>query len=202
MISLVIDTAVSNLFVGIVKDDVILSQYNQKVEKDLSSIIFEVLDNVINKAKIDKRSINNIFVSVGPGSFTGVRIGVTIAKVYAWSLGIKVIPFSSLEFMCSGYNEDCISLIDARRGYVYSGKYSSDLKNLKEDKYTLLADVEEDNVKYISFENFDGLTVYEPKYDMLKIVQKHINDDGVNPHNLNPRYLKITEAEEKLQNND
>ena len=202
MISLVIDTAVSNLFVGVVKDDTVLSQYNKRVEKDLSSIIFEVLDNVIKDAKIDKKSINNIFVSVGPGSFTGVRIGVTIAKVYAWALGIKVIPVSSLEFMCSGYVENCTSLIDARRGYVYSGKYDSSLNNLKNDEYVLLNSVIEDGTKYVSFDNFDNISVYEPKYDMLKIIKKHINDEGVNPHNLNPKYLKLTEAEEKLNNND
>lgn len=202
MISLVIDTAVSNLLISVVKDNVVLSTFNQRIEKDLSAVMFEALDNTIKDAKIDKKEINNIFVSVGPGSFTGVRIGVTVAKTYAWALGLKVIPVSSLEMMCSGYNEVCTPLIDARRGYVYCGKYDNDLNKLRDDQYISLESVIEDDTKYISFDSFDGINIYEPIYDILKIINKHINDEGVNPHNLNPRYLKLTEAEEKLNNNN
>lgn len=202
MISLVIDTAVSNLLISVVKDNEVLSTFNKRIEKDLSAVIFSALDETITNAGINKREINNVFVSVGPGSFTGVRIGVTVAKTYAWALGIKAIPVSSLEMMCSGINDTCTPLIDARRGYVFSGKYDSELNSIVEDKYVLLDSVIEDNTKYVSFDSFDSIETIEPVYDVLKIVNKHINDEGVNPHNLNPKYLKLTEAEEKLQHND
>lgn len=204
MISLVIDTSVSNLFIGVVRDNTPLAIYNERVEKDLSSIVFEALDSTLNKANVDKKDINNIFVVIGPGSFTGVRIGVTIAKTYAWAMNIKVIPVSSLEFMISGYDEPKIPLIDARRGFVFSGKYDNELNSLSDDQYVSLDTVINNNVEnysYISFDNFDNIEVFEPKYDMLKLINKHINDEGVNPHLLNPKYLKLTEAEEKLLQN-
>ena len=202
MISLVIDTAVSNLFLAIVKDNEVLSFVNKHVEKDLSAIIFNELDSIIKESSIDKTKIDNILVAVGPGSFTGVRIGVTIAKTYAWALGIKAIPFSSLEFMCSGYDEDVVALIDARRGYVFSGEYDNHLNCVSADQYVELSNIVSNDKKYVSFDKFDNVDTLEPIYDVLKIVSKHINDEGINPHKLNPIYLKATEAEEKLKEND
>ena len=49
--------------------------------------------------------------------------------------------------------------------------------------------------EFVSYDNIAG--VIKPNIDVLKIINKHINDKGINPHNLNPNYLKLTEAEEK-----
>ena len=54
----------------------------------------------------------------------------------------------------------------------------------------------DEDYELVSYDNIKASI--KPNIDVLKIVLKHINDDGVNPHSLNPNYLKLTEAEEKL----
>ena len=71
--------------------------------------------------------IEKIVVAKGPGSYTGVRIGVTIAKTLAWTLNIPLVGISSLEVLAAGvgrYFNGCVSpLFDARRGQIYTGLY-------------------------------------------------------------------------------
>jgi len=74
------------------------------------------------------RSLNGIVVGQGPGSYTGIRIGVTVAKTLAWSLGIPLIAISSLEAMAYGVTGTketvgVIPMIDARRGRAYTAFY-------------------------------------------------------------------------------
>ena len=68
----------------------------------------------------------------------------------------------------------------------------------------LLLELKDKNYILISDDDFENLKKIDSKIDILKVINKHKNDVGVNPHSLNPTYLKITEAEAKLQtkNND
>ena len=68
----------------------------------------------------------------GPGSFTGIRVGVSIDKVIAWGFNIPIIPVSSLELLATTNQEFkySIPIIDARRGYVYAGVYDSENNNI------------------------------------------------------------------------
>ena len=141
------------------------------------------------------KDIDKIFVVTGPGSFTGIRVGLTVAKVMAYSLNIPIIPISSLEVMVSGNGGT--ALINARRGYVFAGSYDGNLNSLYHDSYVLMND---HLLKpYVSYDSFDFETI-KPNIDILKVVKKHENDKDVNPHLIKPNYLKLTEAEEKLNN--
>ena len=93
MISLVIDTCNSNLLVALIKDNNILSIYNERIYENLSTKIFPVMQEVFIKAGLKPKDIDVIYVANGPGSFTGIRIGVTVAKTYAWALNKKIVPF-------------------------------------------------------------------------------------------------------------
>ena len=146
------------------------------------------------------RDIDCIFVVTGPGSFTGVRIGVTVAKTIAWALNINVIPISSLEFLATHKTQKryLVPLIDARRGNVYAGIYDNELNNILPDKlvsYEQLAKNLDDTYEQVSYD-FDYMV--KPKLDILKVINKHLDDTPMNPHLLNPNYLKLTEAEERL----
>ena len=103
MISLFIDTSNSRLVIGLINENKneIISYYNEKVNNDISSKIFGVIENCVDGSGYNPKDIDKIYVATGPGSFTGVRIGVTIAKTFAWSLNVKVIPISSLEILAS-----------------------------------------------------------------------------------------------------
>ena len=206
MISLLIDTCTKNVCIALFDDKTLLDKIVQSNQIDLSSNFMVLISNILDKNNIKIEDVDRFFVAVGPGSFTGIRIGVTCAKVIAWALKKEVIPFSSLELLAAvDSNTDYIvPLIDARRGYVFTGVYDNQLNCIMNDDYIelddLLEKIEADkSVTYISLDNFD-LKTNLPEYNVNKIVEKHYDDTPVNPHSLNPNYLKKTEAEEKREN--
>lgn len=203
MISLLIDTCTNNVVIGLLNGNEIIDQKVEFNDNNLSTNFVPMVDKLLKKNNIKPIDINKIFVSIGPGSFTGIRVGVTFAKVMAWSLNIEIIPFSSLELIASSSSEQIIvPLIDARRGYVFGGIYDQNLNVLLPDQYIPLENLVNqakiyDNKEFVSLDSFEIPTVM-PSVDIRKLVAKHSNDTGVNPHALNPNYLKKTEAEEKL----
>lgn len=203
MIYLLIDTCTTNLIISIIKDDKILSKIIKQNDGNLSTYFTSYIDDLLKENSLSIDDIDIIFVANGPGSFTGVRIGLTFAKVLAWAKNIKVVPFSSLELLAStDTNKINIPILDARRGYVYAGCYDTNLSSLFKDTYISIDELNDKlkdikNIQYISYDEFD-FAVIKPNYDVLRVVNKHKDDAGVNPHTLKPNYLKRTEAEEKL----
>ena len=192
---LFINSATANLVVAIINNGKIAYIYDNNDGNDTSSKMMPVLDEAFKKSELKPKDIDKIFVVTGPGSFTGIRVGLTVAKVMAYSLNIPIIPISSLEVMASGNGGT--ALINARRGYVFAGSYDSNLNSLYHDSYVLMND---HLLKpYVSYDSFDFETI-KPNIDILKVVKKHENDNDVNPHLIKPNYLKLTEAEEKLNN--
>ncbi len=194
---LFIDTCTSHLVISTIIDDKIVSYFNEKIDKGMSNYILPEIEKQLKTNNLNASDIDAIFVSNGPGSFTGIRVGLTISKVYAWSLNIKVIPISSLEVLAStNSNRDNLALMDARRGYVFLGAYDSNLNPIIKDSYVLYDEDKYKEFNIVSYDDFNNSN--EPVIDIMKVINKHKNDKGVNPHSLNPNYLKLTEAEEKL----
>lgn len=193
---LFIDTATSNLVVALIIDGNLKYYYNIQTGKEMSEKIIPVINEALEKANINANQISKIVAVNGPGSFTGIRVGLTVAKTMAWSLKIPVIPISSLEVIASAtpFAEN-IALIDARRDYVYAGKYDDNLNALMQDSYIPLNSLET-KYKFISYDNIENSI--KPEIDIIKVIKKHENETGINPHKLNPKYLKLTEAEEKI----
>ena len=77
--------------------------------------------------------------------------------------------------------------------------YDNDLNQIRPDRYILLDEFLKENkdIKFISHDEFE-FEVNDLNYDILKVIKKHKDDAGINPHALNPNYLKLTEAEEKF----
>lgn len=193
---LFVDSATANLVVAIIIDGKVEYLFNEETGKDMSIMIMPKIKEAFDSCDIKPKDIDKIFVTTGPGSFTGIRVGLTAMKTMAWTLKIPVVPISSLEVMASGTpGDNNIVLIDARRGYVFAGGYDKKLKNTYTDRYVLLSEMKE-NGAFISYDDIKG--TIKPEIDVLKVVKKHEKDEGVNPHGLNPNYLKKTEAEEKL----
>lgn len=205
MISLFIDTSISFPTISLVKDNDVLFYFHDEIKSDMSSRILPIIDNGLKKLDISLNSVDKIFVVTGPGSFTGVRIGVTIAKTIAWATEKDLIPLSSLEYMATTHSNKkyLISMIDARRDNVFAGIYDNNLNCIQADSLInideLLRDKDE-NFEILSYDKIKNAIV--PKPDIIKIINMHINDIGINPHNLKPNYLKLTEAEEKRLKND
>ena len=96
---LYIDTSSDYLYSGIVIDDKLVTEIKRKYEKDLSKEALPKVIELFDKAKITPKDLDKIIVVNGPGSFTGIRIGITIAKTIAWALNIKITPISGLTAM-------------------------------------------------------------------------------------------------------
>ncbi len=201
---LYIDTSSDYLYSGIVVDDKLVSEVKKKYEKDLSKEALPRIIELFDKANITPKDIDKIIVVNGPGSFTGIRIGITIAKTIAWALNINITPISGLTAMAISCNTNTykMPLIDARRGYVYGAIYDKDNNKVIEDSHIYLQDLL-DKSKDLDIEvitnNDLNVSIKKESYDpdILKIVKYYENSDGINPHLVNPIYLKKTEAEEK-----
>lgn len=204
MISLLIDTSSVNLLVSIVKGEKILTFTKISDVKSISIKILEEIDKSLQKCNLEIKDIDTIFIVNGPGSFTGIRVGVTVAKTIAFSLHKKIIPISSLALMATtDFDSDYIvPYIDARRGYVYAGIYDKNLESSMKDAYIkiedLLEKVKDKNVTFTGYTTVEKIENYKnPEENIIKIVTKYQDYQSANPHEVNPNYLKKTEAEEK-----
>ena len=203
---LYIDTSSNYLYSGIMVNGKLVGEIKEKLDQNLSKDTLPLIAQMLENAQIKPKEINKIIVVNGPGSFTGIRIGITIAKVYANSLNIDITTISSLQAMATSIEgKILIPVIDARRGYVYSGIYDSNIQNIMPDKYMKLEELKKEMEKFAnykiitnnSFEDLDNIENYIP--DIEKIILKFKDKKSINPHNVNPCYLKRTEAEEKLE---
>lgn len=201
---LYIDTSSSYLYTALVEDDKLLSEIKEEFGQSLSEVALPKIVSMFEKNNLDAKDIDKIIVVNGPGSFTGIRIGITIAKVYAWSLNIPITTITSLEAMAlsSDNNKVHIPMINARRGYVFGAVYDTDNTVIVKPQHIKLDDLLE-QVKNLTdyeiitndeFETLEKTSSYTP--DMLKIVSYFKDKEAVNPHAVNPEYLKLTEAEE------
>lgn len=208
---LYLDTSSSFLYCGIILNNQLVGQVKEQLGKNLSSLTLVKIEELFTRLNIKPNEIDKILVVNGPGSFTGIRVGVTIAKTYAYSLQKPIITISSLEAMalsCDTEADYFIPLIDARRNYVFGGVYDESNNQILKNQYISL-----DSVK-VAAENLPGTYVfitndnlniadnkeaYDP--DILKIVNFYQYRESTNPHGLDALYLKKTEAEEKLNDN-
>ena len=205
MISLFLNTSSRYLNIAILKDNKVINEKNLELEKDLSALALFEIEKLFKETQLKPNDIDEIYCVDGPGSFTGLRVGITIAKVYAWSLNKKLYKVSSLYTMATSINNDyIIPLIDARRGYVFAGIYDKDYNQVLKDQYISLENLKnivenlEGQYTYVTLDDFDFQTQkYIPN---LNNTFKYIKKEEADQYTFIPNYLKKTEAEEKLNN--
>lgn len=183
MYSLLIDTHDVKVTYVLYKDGKVIDLKDINSNMRHSEIAMPTLIDLISSNNIDIKDINELFVVVGPGSFTGVRIGVVIAKTIAYVLNTQIKPLTSLDLRVFS-NMDILPgyyKIDEKNGY-FIGKYASDGKLIGEIQY-----FGKNDLKINDFVNVDDIN-YENIY-------KHMKDvDSVNPHLVNPLYVKQIEV--------
>ena len=200
---LYIDTSSSYLYTAIVENDKLVSEIKEEDGQNLSQVALPRIVSMFEDNNLSPKDIDKIIVVNGPGSFTGIRIGITIAKVYAWSLNIPITTIYSLEAMAisSKNNTYHVPLINARRGYVYTAIYDEEYNEVLKPCHILLTELQDklkeiDNYEFISNDEFDDLELKEYIPNFEKIVDYFKDKENINPHAVNPEYLKLTEAEE------
>ena len=132
MYQLLLDSANVYLAVGLAKDGKVVDSIFYNAWQRQSELMVTEIDNILKRNKIDKKDLDAIVVGIGPGSYTGVRIGVTIAKTIAYALKIKIYAKSSLSLLrIKDYPTIC--LFNARSGRSYFGVYEGE-RVVEEDK--------------------------------------------------------------------
>jgi tRNA threonylcarbamoyladenosine biosynthesis protein TsaB len=198
---LVIDSATKNLYISILEGDECLGDFWEPGHNDHSVKLMSQIEVLMHDNNLKVSDLDEIIVGIGPGSYTGLRIGVVVAKMFGWNNNIPVKTISSLALIASGYDGDEMILpeIDARRGNSFLGLYKNDGKTLKM--------VEEEQLT--NLENYTDTTeskykkhikiVSDGKPNMIKILNSELLQLIEDIHTLNPNYLRLTEAERNLK---
>lgn len=204
MISLFIDTSMSCVSISIVKDYELVSSIQENIPNEHSKYATSYVKRVIDEAGIDANDVDNILVVNGPGSFTGVRIGVTIAKTYGYLIDKEIIPVSSLKSLAISSHKDGIvmSVISANRSNYYMGIYDSEYNEVIDEKFVSVDELLEkinEYKPYIVSNDFNVVGKYKlnkVNLDVLAIVDYYKNKKTVHYHALVPNYLKLPQAME------
>jgi tRNA threonylcarbamoyladenosine biosynthesis protein TsaB len=95
-----------------------------------------LVQNLLERVHWPAASLTHVFVSVGPGSFTGLRIGVTLARTLAWPLSVRIVAVPTLDALARNalqadpVPERVAVLLDAKRSQVYAGAYETGPESL------------------------------------------------------------------------
>lgn len=219
---LAIDTSNYPLGVALLDGDQVIGEYITNVKKNHSVRVMPAIDILMKDCGIKPVELDKIVVAKGPGSYTGVRIGVTIAKTLAWTLNKPLVGVSSLEVYAASagryFNGVISPLFDARRGQIYTGLYQyreGQLVSLIKDQLLLSKDwaavlsEQQENVLFIGNDlplhkdvfaeflkeraMFASPAEHNPRPAELALLGRDREAEDV--HSFVPNYIRIAEAE-------
>lgn len=219
---LAIDTSNQVMSIAVLENQQLIGELTTNLKRNHSERLMPAIDALMKEVSVDIEEIDRIVVARGPGSYTGLRIGVTTAKTLAWTLQKDLVGISSLKVMAANVlptNEYIVPLMDARRGNIYTGLYQfvdGELQAVEKDTH-ISADkwaqflsqkegtfilVGDDYPKHLeAFENHLKERVnpalpqhHLPKAGVLGLLGLTSPTEEV--HTFIPEYLKLAEAEE------
>lgn len=214
MIILAISTSSSNASVSLLEDDKLIKELNISDQRTHSEKLMPLIEELFKTTNLQLSQVNLIACDIGPGSFTGIRIGVASVKAMAEAKEISVVGVSSLEALAynvRGFDYIC-SIIDARNNQVYSAIFN---KN-----YELISDYFADNINNLTsifkqYKNMayvgDGLKLLNNSFEFdNNIYSRNVGLAGykkfsqglyTDADNLSVMYLRPSQAERMRNNN-
>ena len=140
MISLCMDSAYKQLVLGLYEDDALLAGISLEAFKKQSETIFVELNKLLGQTKLDYKDIDRIVITKGPGSYTGIRIAMTIAKVLCSQMHKELYTISTMQ-LYAGLEPSANVILDARshrayiahleKGKIIGGTQILDLEEVK-----------------------------------------------------------------------
>lgn len=219
---LAIDASNQAMSVAVLENQKVIGEITTNVKGNHSQRLMPAIAELMAEVGWKPADLDRIAVAQGPGSYTGLRIGVTIAKTLAWTLGKEITGISSLAVLAGNCEESSnylVPLFDARRGNIYTGLYrweSGELIQIEPDTHIsaekwashlkeLPGTIEligEDRVLHQqAFEQHLGNRVigaslknHLPKGSVVGLLG--LKEKPVDVHTMLPHYLKFAEAEE------
>lgn len=217
-----IDTSNKSLGVILGEGEKIISSYYSQASKNHSETLMPAIDFCIKESKLTPQTVDKILVAKGPGSYTGLRIGVTTAKTLSWTLNVPLFSISSLACLAQNIQETkqlIVPFMDARRGFLYTGAYAYEngrLINVLSDRYIAFEEwskkllemtkdivfIGEDIGKldkqlddFIS--NHQATVKIQPSDPAVMLKLSHLTEKVDDVDAFVPTYLKKVEAEEE-----
>ena len=221
MIILGMDTCSANAAVAVMNDKKLIGEFVISNDRTHSQVIMPLVDDMLKKCGLDISDIAVFAVSVGPGSFTGLRIGMATVKTFAQFCKKPIIGVSSLDSLyenCALFDGIVCPIIDARHGEVYNalykdGKRITDYRVVSVDRL-----IEQLNGQKVCFCG-DGVLTYGDKLAQctdftvatqnismqkasslcIAAYKRAINNDFDDVYSLLPVYLRKSQAERELE---
>ncbi|MBC1482845.1 tRNA (adenosine(37)-N6)-threonylcarbamoyltransferase complex dimerization subunit type 1 TsaB [Listeria sp. FSL L7-1509] len=142
-----IDTSSDTMTIALFDNGVVIGEYTTNLKKNHSVRLLPAIAALMDECSVKPTDLKKIAVAKGPGSYTGLRIGVTVAKTMAWDAGIPIVGISSLALLAENalyFSGKVVALMDARRGNVYAGVYQAiqgEMSNILPDSHIALAEL-------------------------------------------------------------
>ena len=187
---LFIDSSTSLMYVAYAKDDIQRDFSIRVAKRDHAKHMVDRIQMILKRNSVTIGDIDEIIVGVGPGSYTGIRIAVMVAKMIGFTRKMPVRTVSSLYFMTSGYRGRIAAMIDARRGNVFSC--------IHEEGTILLPDAlrpYQELKSHLEELQAEPVFIDEMHYDVSipDVIRHSVLVEDI--HALEPNYLRLTEAE-------
>ena len=192
MLTLCIDTSYRYLTCALIRDDAVISSISRECFKRQSEEIFNALEEIFNTASVSKKDIDAICVTKGPGSYTGVRIAMTIAKVMGEVLPCKVYTISTLRLYAAN-RRNCMVIMDARAGRAYCGIYNNN-QVLLDDCIRQLDEIDVKDCQLMGDGSLLGREDYYGDIADAFLKTRHLWERVDDIAHLTPEYLKESES--------
>ncbi|MBC1569453.1 tRNA (adenosine(37)-N6)-threonylcarbamoyltransferase complex dimerization subunit type 1 TsaB [Listeria sp. FSL L7-1425] len=217
------DTSSDTMTIALFNEGVVLGEYTTNLKKNHSVRLLPAIAALMEECGVKPTDLEKIAVAKGPGSYTGLRIGVTVAKTMAWDAGIPIVGISSLALLAENglyFPGKVVALMDARRGNVYAGVYQAshgEMKNVIADGHIALTELVEQLAQGEDAILFVGTLTEQIQLAVTEIlgeraifahadytyarasslVKLAADLDGEPADHFVPDYLKLAEAESK-----
>lgn len=124
-VSLLLDTSTKYLHIGLIVNSVLVEKVSELADKQQSEITMLRIQELFQKHDLSPNTLQEIVISEGPGSYTGIRIAMTIAKVLGSVAKLKVFTLNTLQIYCGLNQASRLALLDARSSRAYVAVYQS-----------------------------------------------------------------------------
>lgn len=170
---LAMDTSSKNASVAILEDQDILIELNNDDEKTHSQKLMPMIDEAFDKTNLSLDNIDLISCCLGPGSFTGVRIGIATAKAFSDSQNIPTVGVSSLASLAYNLSQEgtICSLINANNGNVYAGIFEI----VKSSKGMYL-EIAKSKLEFLSLKDSNGNISSK---SLVKFIEENLKADSI-----------------------
>lgn len=219
-----IDTSTMAASVAVIEDNQLVCEYTINTKKTHSQKLMPMIENILKESDLNINDIDLIGICVGPGSFTGLRIGMATAKAIAHVNNIPIVGVTSLEMLAANMNlcdKKICSILDAQRNQVYTAKFEyignrlvqiNDTDVLEIDK--LINEISSSEDDYIligeavykyeeKLKDIENISIPSPSHNVTKAsslcsiaLEKYNQGENIEScYTINPMYIRKSQAE-------